>query len=79
MTEPRVYTAIAQVFLAKNTQGHCLFLERPDTERFQDAYREGNGSLAWEAVTHLGEAFLPEQYPGVKRAVSYAAARSLTG
>jgi hypothetical protein len=63
MTEPRVYTAMAQVFLAKNTQGHFLFLERPDTQRFQDAYREGNGLLAWEAVAHFGEAFLPEHYP----------------
>jgi hypothetical protein len=63
MTEPRVYAAMAQVFLAKNTQGHFLFLERPNTQRFQAAYREGNGLLAWEAVAHFGEAFLPEHYP----------------
>lgn len=67
MTEPRVYTAMAQVFLAKNTQGHFLFLERPDTEHFQDAYRAGNGLLAWEAVEHFGEAFLPEHYPDLSQ------------
>lgn len=63
MTEPRVYTAMAQVFLAKNQAGHILFLERPDTAHLQAAYREGNGKLAWEAVSHYGEAFLPESYP----------------
>jgi hypothetical protein len=63
MTEPRVYTAMAQVFLAKNQFGHYLFLERPDTDRFKSAYLEGNHLLAWEAVTHYGAAFLPESYP----------------
>lgn len=63
MTEPRVYAAMAQVFLAKNTQGHFLFLERPDSQPFQEAYREGSGQLAWEAVVHFGDAFLPENYP----------------
>ncbi|NJK53542.1 MAG: hypothetical protein HC936_13345 [Leptolyngbyaceae cyanobacterium SU_3_3] len=29
----------------------------------QNAYCEGNGLLAWEAVAHFGEAFLPESYP----------------
>lgn len=63
MTEPRVYTAMAQVFLAKNRNGNILFLERPETDHLQAAYREGNGQLAWEAVCHYGEAFLPESYP----------------
>ncbi|NJL22630.1 MAG: hypothetical protein HC895_20345 [Leptolyngbyaceae cyanobacterium SM1_3_5] len=27
------------------------------------AYCEGNGKLAWEAVSHFGEMFLPENYP----------------
>lgn len=63
MTEPRVYTAMAQVFLAKHQQGHVLFTERPDTSHLKDAYRTGNGLLAWEAVAHYGEAFLPENYP----------------
>lgn len=67
MTEPRVYTAMAQVFLAKNQYGHFLFLERPDTEHLQTAYCEGNGKLAWEAVSHYGEAFLPESYPDLKQ------------
>lgn len=67
MTEPRVYTAMAQVFLAKNQYGHILFLERPDTEHLKDAYREGNGQLAWEAVSHYGEAFLPENYPDLQQ------------
>jgi len=66
MTEPRVYTAMAQVFLAKNQNGHILFLERPDAEHLKDAYREGNGQLAWEAVSHYGEAFLPENYPNLQ-------------
>jgi hypothetical protein len=43
MTEPQVYTAMAQVFLAKNQQGHILFLERSTTAHLQAAYREGNG------------------------------------
>lgn len=67
MTEPRVYTAMAQVFLAKNQYGHILFLERPDTAHLGDAYREGNGQLAWEAVSHYGEAFLPEHYPDLQQ------------
>jgi hypothetical protein len=67
MTEPRVYTAMAQVFLAKNQNGHILFLERPDAEYLKDAYREGNGQLAWEAVCHYGEAFLPENYPNLQQ------------
>lgn len=67
MTEPRVYTAMAQVFLAKNQYGHILFLERPDTEHLRDSYREGNGQLAWEAVSHYGEEFLPENYPDLQQ------------
>jgi len=63
MTEPQVYTAMAQVFLAKNQKGHFLFLERPDTSALKDAYQQGNGLLAWEAVSHFGQAFLPESYP----------------
>ncbi|WP_421658697.1 hypothetical protein [Leptothermofonsia sp. ETS-13] len=63
MSEPHVYTAMAQVFLAKNQYGHTLFLERPDTKHLKYAYCEGNGLLAWEAVVHFGEAFLPENYP----------------
>ena len=67
MTEPRVYTAMAQVFLAKNLCGHVLFLERSDTHHLRDAYCEGNGKLAWEAVCHFGEMFLPENYPNLAR------------
>lgn len=67
MTEPRVYTAMAQVFLAKNQHGDILFLERPHVEHLKDAYREGNGQLAWEAVCHFGEAFLPESYPDLQQ------------
>jgi hypothetical protein len=63
MTEPQMYTAMAQVFLAKHQYGHVLFLERPDTQSLKRAYCEGNGRLAWEAVAHFGEAFLPEAYP----------------
>lgn len=63
MTEPRVYTAMAQVFLAKNRYGQILFLERAETHHLKSAYCEGNGLLAWEAVAHYGEAFLPEHYP----------------
>jgi hypothetical protein len=63
MTEPGVYTAMAQVFLAKNQQGQVLFLEREQSQSLKDAYRAGNGQLAWEAVAHYGEAFLPEHYP----------------
>lgn len=63
MSEPHVYTAMAQVFLAKNLRGHVLFLERSNMQHLASAYREGNGQLAWEAVQHYGEAFLPENYP----------------
>jgi hypothetical protein len=63
LTEPRVYTAMAQVFLAKNQQGAVLFLDRPDTAPLKQAYCEGNGRLAWEAVSHYGEAFLRSSYP----------------
>ncbi|MBW4661167.1 MAG: hypothetical protein KME15_21025 [Drouetiella hepatica Uher 2000/2452] len=67
MTEPRVYTAMAQVFLAKNQGGHILFLERPEAQHLKSAYCEGNGQLAWEAVTHYGEMFLPESYPNLQQ------------
>lgn len=67
MSEPRVYTAMAQVFLAKNQQGSILFAERSDTKHLKDAYCEGNGRLAWEAVSHFGEAFLPESYPDLEQ------------
>lgn len=65
MTEPRVYAAMAQVFLAKNQYGHVLLLERPDMAPLKEAYQQGNGQLAWEAVCHFGEAFLPESYPNL--------------
>jgi hypothetical protein len=77
MTEPRVYTAMAQVFLAKNQNGHILFLERPDAEHLKDAYREGNGQLAWEAVCHYGEAFMPENYPDLQQIYSEVQANDL--
>lgn len=76
MTEPRVYTAMAQVFLAKNQAGHILFLERPDTAHLQAAYREGNGKLAWEAIVHYGEAFLPENYPDLQQIRQQVEARA---
>jgi hypothetical protein len=63
LTEPQVYAAMAQVFLAKNQNGHILFLERADTAHLKPAYCEGNGRLAREAVCHFGEMFLPESYP----------------
>ncbi|MEO1399900.1 MAG: hypothetical protein AAFV72_01445 [Cyanobacteria bacterium J06635_1] len=63
MSEPKVYTAMAQVFLAKHQQGNVLFCERPETAHLKAAYCEGNGQLAYEAVEHYGEAFLPESYP----------------
>ncbi|WP_416673294.1 hypothetical protein [Egbenema bharatensis] len=66
MSEPRVYAALAQVFLAKNQGGHFLFLERSNTGHLRDAYRQGNGQLAWEAVSHYGEMFLPEHYPDLE-------------
>ncbi|MDB9528048.1 hypothetical protein PN498_18785 [Oscillatoria sp. CS-180] len=67
LSEPRVYAAMAQVFLAKHQQGHVLFLERPETQHLQAAYCEGNGQLAWEAVTYFGNAFLPESYPDLEQ------------
>jgi hypothetical protein len=67
MTEPRIYTAMAQVFLAKNLYGNILFLERADTAHLKEAYCEGNGKLAWEAVSHYGEAFLPDRYPDLQQ------------
>lgn len=76
MTEPRVYTAMAQVFLAKHQQGHFLFTERSDTEHLRDAYCEGNRRLAWEAVCHYGEAFLPERYPDLQQIQSAIQAQS---
>lgn len=63
MSEPRVYTAMAQVFLAKHQQGSVLFCERPESAHLKAAYCEGNGQLAYEAVEHYGEAFLPSSYP----------------
>ena len=63
MNEPKVYTAMAQVFLAKHQQGNVLFCERPETAHLKAAYCEGNGQLAYEAVAHYGDAFLPESYP----------------
>ncbi|MEM9164283.1 MAG: hypothetical protein AAGC54_14595 [Cyanobacteria bacterium P01_F01_bin.4] len=63
MSEPKAYTAMAQVFLAKHRQGNVLFCERPETAHLKAAYCEGNGQLAYEAVEHYGEAFLPESYP----------------
>jgi hypothetical protein len=65
MSEPRVYTAMAQVFLAKHQQGNVLFCERPEAAPLKAAYCEGNGLLAYEAVEHYGEAFLPESYPNL--------------
>jgi hypothetical protein len=67
LTEPRVYTAMAQVFLAKNQCGHVLFLERPESEPLRSAYCEGNGRLAWEAVSHYGEMFLQEHFPDMQQ------------
>jgi hypothetical protein len=67
MTEPKVYTAMAQVLLAKHQQGHFLFLERTNAKSLQDAYCRGNGLLAWEAVSHYGENFLPENYPDLQQ------------
>ena len=67
MSEPRVYTAMAQVFLAKHQHGHMLFLERAEVNHLRSAYCEGNGQLAYEAVEHYGEAFLPESYPDLQQ------------
>ncbi|MEM7794076.1 MAG: hypothetical protein AAF579_06425 [Cyanobacteria bacterium P01_C01_bin.118] len=65
MSEPRVYTAMAQVFLAKHQQGQVLFCDRPAAAHLKAAYCEGNGQLAYEAVEHYGNAFLPENYPNL--------------
>ena len=65
MQEPKVYTAMAQVFLAKQQQGHTLFGERKSAAHLKAAYCEGNGQLAYEAVAHYGKAFLPEAYPNL--------------
>lgn len=77
MSEPHVYTAMAQVFLAKNQQGSILFAERPDTKHLKEAYCEGNGRLAWEAVSHFGEAFLPESYPDFEQIRTAIRARNM--
>lgn len=63
LTEPQLYTAMAQVFLAKNRYGQVLFLDRADTQPLTQAYQTGLGQLAWEAVCHYGKAFLPQNYP----------------
>lgn len=63
MTEPKVYAAMAQVFLAKQEYGNVLFLERPETRSLHRAYCEGNGLLARETIAHFGDAFLPDHYP----------------
>ncbi|MGD1899682.1 MAG: hypothetical protein ACFB16_22395 [Phormidesmis sp.] len=63
MSEPKVYAAMAQVFLAKHQQGQVLFCDRPTATHLKPAYCEGNGLLAYEAVEHYGSAFLPESYP----------------
>lgn len=63
MSEPKMYTAMAQVFLAKHQQGQVLFCDRPQAAHLKAAYCEGNGQLAYEAVEHYGNAFLPEHYP----------------
>lgn len=63
MSEPNVYVAMAQVFLAKHQQGNVLFCDRPEVAHLRTAYCEGNGLLAYEAVEHYGKAFLPESYP----------------
>jgi hypothetical protein len=65
LSEPKIYAAMAQVFLAKHQQGNVLFCERPESAHLKDAYCEGNGKLAYEAVEHYGEAFLPESYPNL--------------
>lgn len=63
LSEPKVYTAMAQVFWAKHQQGQVLFCDRTTTTHLKPAYCEGNGLLAYEAVEHYGQAFLPESYP----------------
>lgn len=76
MSEPKVYTAMAQVFLAKHQQGHVLFCERPESAHLKAAYCEGNGQLAYEAVEHFGEAFLPGSYPDLKQIRQHVASSS---
>lgn len=76
LSEPKVYTAMAQVFLAKHQQAQVLFFDRAETTHLKSAYCEGNGLLAYEAVAHYGEAFLPESYPDfetIRQAVSSSA------
>jgi hypothetical protein len=75
MTEPRIYTALAQVFLAKNQQGNFLFAERADTQSWKQSYLEGQRLLAWEAVCHYGDAFLPENYPDFQQIRNQLSAR----
>ena len=77
MSEPGVYTAMAQVFLAKHQQGHMLFLARTEVKHLRQAYCEGNGKLAYEAVEHYGEAFLPESYPDLKQIQHEVQSRSV--
>ncbi len=67
MDEHKVYTAMAQVFLAKHQRGNVLFCDRPESAHLKAAYCEGNGLLAYEAVEHYGEAFLPESYPDLMK------------
>ena len=67
MDEHKVYTAMAQVFLAKHQRGNVLFCERSESAHLKAAYCEGNGQLAYEAVEHYGEAFLPESYPDLTK------------
>jgi hypothetical protein len=76
LAEAKIYTAMAQVFLAKHQLGHVLFTERPQMERLKPAYCEGNGLLAWEAVEHFGQAFLPEHYPDLEQLMAYEQAMS---
>ena len=76
LTEPKVYTAMAQVFLAKHQQGQVLFCDRANTSHLKSAYCEGNGLLAYEAVEHYGQAFLPENYPNLDEIRQTAAAIS---
>lgn len=79
LSEPKVYTAMAQVFLAKHQQGNVLFCERPDAAHLKLAYCEGNGQLAYEAVEHYGQAFLPESYPDLGAIRQTVAASSDSG
>jgi hypothetical protein len=78
MSEPKVYTAMAQVFLAKHQQGNVLFCERPEAAHLKSAYCEGNGQLAYEAVEHYGKAFLPESYPNLAEIRQMVAAAEIT-